>query len=509
MYIRTRQKLQGGGILCISFCIAAFVFMVHHANSELILQSAQIGKLLQGIAEGNLIIRDLAVYGPNPTTEVQWVAHQRKLKITLESLFARGSLGPEIMAPVKKNILILDRLFVEVQTSFGQIKQVSSPTDTWQLHLLGQVHLASGSLFTGIQGLEIAIDERILSQEREGGLFVLIALLLLLGIYALSLMVVERQILGPIYELQLALKELSTVDFKIKPQIHRNDEIGDLYLAFYSMVEEVREAVSSLEQEVNLRQEVARELLFSNKELESFAHIVSHDLQEPLNTISRFLQLLEANNKDKLDENSKEHMAFIMDAATRMRQLILDLLQLSRLGKGDLKLQEVDCTKIVEEVCLDLHFLIEESATQIHIDPFPLLKGSKKLLGQVFRNLISNAIKYNNHPRPVIRIRCERLAQGHAITVEDNGIGMRELDLKEIFKPFHRLHSCGAYPGTGIGLAICQKVITLHGGKIWCRSTEGKGSRFIFTIPGNFDDELKEFKKAKCPAPLNTGSSPA
>jgi len=405
----------------------------------------------------------------------------------MQKLSLKDSLDFLKMELIHKNLEVLDQLFLEIQQSYKSQDHEDFNPGLWRDHLVGQVYLASETLLEQVLVQKEVLYQTILQEQRRGGIHILLALCALLLIFTLSLKSVQKDVLIPIEKLQSAIEELSTADLKTEPLIQRKDEIGELYLSFCSMLEDVRGAVASLEQEVKLREEIAAELLFSNKELESFAHIVSHDLQEPLNTIRRLLQLLEDNNKDNLDENSKEHMALVIDAASRMRQLILDLLQLARLGKEDLQKSEVDCERVTQEVCQDLNCLIEESGTQIHIDPIPKLKASAKLLAPVFRNLITNAIKYNESPRPVVRVRCERLAQGHAISVEDNGIGMRKTDLEEIFKPFHRLHSRGAYPGTGIGLAICQKAITLHGGKIWARSIPDEGSTFIFTIPGEME----------------------
>ncbi len=232
------------------------------------------------------------------------------------------------------------------------------------------------------------------------------------------------------------------------------------------------------------------ELEAKNKELEQFAYIASHDLQEPLNTISSFIGLIAEDYGDSFDEVGKESLAFISDASKRMKNLIDALLQYSRLGRSR-EYKNVDCKVVLKELQDDLKKIIEETNAKITIANLPVVKGSEIELRLLFQNLISNAIKFRDAKTiPKIDISFTKRtdpkdkAKGFwQFSVKDNGIGIPDEHKERIFAIFQRLHSRDQYQGTGIGLAHCKKIVESHGGEIWLESKEGKGSTFYFTIP--------------------------
>ncbi len=232
------------------------------------------------------------------------------------------------------------------------------------------------------------------------------------------------------------------------------------------------------------------ELEAKNKELEQFAYIASHDLQEPLNTISSFIGLIAEDYGDSFDEVGKESLAFISDASKRMKNLIDALLEYSRLGRSR-EYKNVDCNIVLQELQDDLKKIIEETNANITIGKLPVVKGSEIELRLLFQNLISNAIKFRDAKTiPKIDISCtkrgnskEKVNSFWQFSVKDNGIGIPEEHKERIFAIFQRLHSRDQYQGTGIGLAHCKKIVESHGGEIWLESKEGKGSTFHFTIP--------------------------
>lgn len=223
----------------------------------------------------------------------------------------------------------------------------------------------------------------------------------------------------------------------------------------------------------------------SNKELEQFAYIASHDLQEPLRKITSFINILKVDLDKNLDGDSRENMGFIVDAASRMSQLIKDLLELSRAGRKDLKLQQLDLNDVVKDVVSVLDELIQEKKAEIHYAQLPILDQASPLISQVFQNLIGNAIKFVPKDRTP-RIDLSAKEDGHQwiFCVKDNGIGVEKENLDKIFEVFRRLHGRDEYPGTGIGLTICKKIVERHGGKIWAESSPGQGTSFFFTLPG-------------------------
>jgi signal transduction histidine kinase len=232
------------------------------------------------------------------------------------------------------------------------------------------------------------------------------------------------------------------------------------------------------------------ELETKNKELEQFAYITSHDLQEPLNTISSFIGLLAEDYGENFDEAGKESMTFIKDASVRMKRLIDALLEYSRLGRSK-KYHNVDCNTLIEELKKDLKIILEKTGAKIRVKNLPVVKGSEIELRLLFQNLISNGIKFRvSGTIPEINITCikknapEDTSKGFwQFSVKDNGIGIPEEHQERIFAIFQRLHSRDKYEGTGIGLAHCKKIVEAHGGKIWLTSKEKSGSTFYFTIP--------------------------
>jgi light-regulated signal transduction histidine kinase (bacteriophytochrome) len=235
-----------------------------------------------------------------------------------------------------------------------------------------------------------------------------------------------------------------------------------------------------LEQRV---QERTAELQRSNAELEQFAYVASHDLQEPLRKVVGYTQLLGKRYRGQLDANADEFIGYAVDAASRMQLLIQDLLTYSRVGRLQKDLAPVDCETVLTQILRTLQPLIEESNALVTHDPLPTLTADAGQFAQLFQNLIANAIKFHAEQAPQVHVTARRDDHEWVFSVRDNGIGIEPQYAERIFRMFQRLHSREAYPGTGIGLAICQKIVQRHGGHIWVKSQPGQGATFAFTIP--------------------------
>jgi chemotaxis family two-component system sensor kinase Cph1 len=227
------------------------------------------------------------------------------------------------------------------------------------------------------------------------------------------------------------------------------------------------------------------ELARSNMELEQFAYVASHDLQEPLRMIANYTQLLGERYRGKLDEQADKYIHYSVDGAMRMQSLIKDLLAFSRFGKAEIEFQTTDCSTVAEQALKNLQAAIHESGAVVNWNRLPMVMGDPSELTKVFENLIANAIKFHGAETPVIQIAAERRAHEWVFAVSDNGIGIAAENRKDIFVIFRRLHNRTEYTGNGIGLAICRRIIERHGGKIWVEDKAEHGCLFKFTLPAD------------------------
>ena len=246
---------------------------------------------------------------------------------------------------------------------------------------------------------------------------------------------------------------------------------------------ELKEQAYKLEQELILRKRVEEELARSNKELGQFAYVASHDLQEPLRMVTSYVQLLARRYKGKLDGDADEFIGFAVNGAARMQQLINDLLTYSRVGTRGKEFEPTDCEVVLQQSLKNLQIAIQERRAIVSHDPLPTVMADTVQLGQLFQNLIGNAIKFQGAEPPHVHVSANRNGNGWIFSVRDNGIGIAQEYSERIFIIFQRLHTREKYPGTGIGLAVCKKIVERHGGRIWVESEPGKGATFYFTMP--------------------------
>lgn len=342
-----------------------------------------------------------------------------------------------------------------------------------------------------------------------------------LGVLVLSLSLtwfvslgVQRIISQRIISLAKTAREVSeTSNYALRAEGADPDELGSLVSRFNEMldlIEQRQEALVKahmdlevtvdertweLEQEVAERRRVeadlrafARDLERSNRDLQDFAYVASHDLQEPLRKIQAFGDRLGKSAANVLDSQDKDYLARMLDAAGRMRTLISDLLAFSRVATKGQPFEEVDLTGLIDHILGDLEIQIDERNAKIEIGSMPTILADPGQIRQLLQNLIGNAIKFSdNSEQPLIRVQAKKIVVGqssmHRISVEDNGIGIDPKYFNRIFGVFQRLHGRGAYAGSGMGLSICRRVVERHGGRISVESEPGKGSRFIVDLP--------------------------
>jgi signal transduction histidine kinase len=293
-----------------------------------------------------------------------------------------------------------------------------------------------------------------------------------------------------------ALRALNVQTYILYPLRYRNQLIGAINLVSYAknaydenaiaIVDEIAAPLAIAIQQARLFEQVrrhAKALEARNEELEQFAYVASHDLQEPLRIVISYVQLLARQYEGKLDEDADIFINYAIDAAMRMRNLISDLLSYSRLDSRGKSFVETDMNEILDLVLADLSLSITENEASITHDPLPTVMADSTQMSQILLNLISNAIKFKGENKPEIHITALRQNAFWQFSVQDNGIGIEEQYTDRIFAIFQRLHTVEEYPGTGIGLAICKKIIERHKGEIWVESLPGQGTTFFFTIP--------------------------
>ncbi len=322
----------------------------------------------------------------------------------------------------------------------------------------------------------------------------------------------------PIMALAASAKAVSeTKDYGVRAEKSTQDEVGLLVDAFNDMLANIQqrdvdlrkardelevrvtERTAQLQQELVMRkraeaslQKQAEELARSNTDLEQFAYVASHDLQEPLRMVTTFMRILKNRYYGKLDAEADEYITYAVDGASRMKQLITDLLALSRASTKPHELAPIDCEAVLEEVLSNLEMAVQESGGQVTHDPLPRVMADRSQMVQLLQNLIGNAIKFAGTRAPRVHISVKQMGKEWLFSVRDHGIGISPEHRERIFIVFQRLHDRTEYPGTGVGLAICKKIVERHGGRIWVESQRGEGATFCFTIPVQIMESREE-----------------
>jgi signal transduction histidine kinase len=273
-----------------------------------------------------------------------------------------------------------------------------------------------------------------------------------------------------------------------------SDESGGFHggVVVFHDVTEQKQAEQTLRESERALREKSEMLKQSNAELEQFAYVASHDLKEPLRMVASYTGLLAEDWEGTLGPEADQYIRYAVEGAKRMQALIDDLLNYSRVGRIGGRTQPVDLTHLAETVLANLEGSVQANGASVEIGELPTVMGNPMLLGQLLQNLIANAIKFHGDAPPVVQVSSSERGDQWLFAVKDNGIGIEPQYAERIFEVFQRLHGRGEYEGTGIGLAICRKVVEQHGGRIWVESQPGQGSTFYFTMPAEQVTKLKE-----------------
>jgi signal transduction histidine kinase len=314
--------------------------------------------------------------------------------------------------------------------------------------------------------------------------------MVLIGIAAVFALIVAALATGlrlaairPVMRLAEEVRTVSRGDFDHVVAQSGPREVRELGADVNMMRERILRELSALKVAHTELDRRSTDLERSNAELEQFAYVASHDLQEPLRKVASFCQLLERRYKRQLDERADQYIAFAVDGAKRMQILINDLLAFSRVGRIGREPVKVSCDAVLEQALANLQYPMEQTNAVVEADPLPIVMAEVPLMTAVFQNLVSNAVKFHGDEPPHVRITVRQDGDFWEFSVIDNGIGVDAEYAERIFVIFQRLHNKADYPGTGIGLAMCRKIIEHHGGRIWLDTSVESGSRFCFTLP--------------------------
>jgi signal transduction histidine kinase len=302
-------------------------------------------------------------------------------------------------------------------------------------------------------------------------------------------LVLRNSAIRPVHRLAAEARQVAGGDFGHEVAQTGPKEIRGLAADVNTMRLRILRELATVQQANEALAEHAAELQRSNAELEQFAYVASHDLQEPLRKVTSFCQLLQRRYGGQLDERADQYIDFAVDGAKRMQVLINDLLAFSRAGRSAEELGPVDCDAALATATANLSTQIAEAGAVIEAGPLPVVRGQLTLMSVVFQNLLGNALKFRGEQPPRIVITAEPDGAFWSFSVTDNGIGIEPQYADRVFLIFQRLHERAAYPGTGIGLAMCRKIVEYFGGRIWLDTGVAEGARFRFTVPANEPSE--------------------
>jgi signal transduction histidine kinase len=335
-----------------------------------------------------------------------------------------------------------------------------------------------------------AISEAVWGSLRRIGLHVIIFVIFMGGIFEWQVWAMRREadtITHPVMELATVANAITAGNYNLAVSTSTNDEVGTLARSLEAMRTTVKGYTEDLEGKVAERTErlnqTMDELKRSNTELEQFAYVASHDLQEPLRMVASYLQLVSRRYGDRIDKDGHEFIAFAVDGSVRMQQLIDDLLSYSRVGTKGKAFVPTACEGVYAKATRNLQIAIEDRNASVTHDALPTLPADEGQLVQLLQNLVGNALKFCKDRPPRVHVSAVKKGVEWEFTIRDNGIGIPKEQFDRVFQIFQRLHPREEYEGTGIGLAVCKKIVERHGGRIWPESEVGVGTTFHFTIP--------------------------
>ncbi|RQX01153.1 histidine kinase [Micromonospora globispora] len=448
-----------------------------------------VGHLESGLLDQVAAVRGYVITG-NPELLRPYEEGVRTERETVGRARSLLTDEPDARHELDSAMGLADRWRAEYATRLIAARRAGTTPDQLATMVEGE-RLAFDTARTALTTLETRLD-RVQAAGRadlDGAraardvLFVAILGTLLLWSIVISVLV-RLTVLRPLTRLGASVRQVAGGDFDHRLSPEGPADISRLTEDVETMRQRVVDALMTSHRDRDALEQQAAELRRSNEDLEQFAYVASHDLQEPLRKVASFCQMLQRRYADQLDDRARQYIGYAVDGATRMQDLINDLLAFSRIGRVYSDDRKVDLAEVFAQAESNLSGPISEAGAEVVADPLPVVHGDPTLLTMLWQNLLGNAVKFRSPDRPPrVRVTVDEDADGWTFSVADNGIGIEPKYADKIFLIFQRLHPRGTYDGTGIGLAICKKIVEYHGGTLRLDDSYSEGARFLFTLP--------------------------